>query len=460
MKLLALMLSLSFLVLIHEGGHFFFAKLFKTRVEKFYLFFNPWFSLIRAKKYEGKWHFSFFSTKSPEEYKKYPDNTEWGIGWLPFGGYCSIAGMIDENNTNGHNLSSTPQVWEYRSKKTWQRLLIISGGVLVNFIGALVIYSTIIFTWGTDILPLKNVPYGYDYNQTAQKYGLKNGDYILSIDGKDMYEMKDVVNELLLNNGTNIRVLRNNDTTTVHLPKNFAKEMIGAGEKQFAIPRMPFVIGDFTDNALAQQAGLKIGDSLVSINGQATSSFSEFVAKITRYSGTKIVVAYYRNSVLDSTTIVLGKEGKIGAYCKDYSSQMQTIHTSYSLFESIPKGIAYGWETLVSYVKQFKIVFSKEGASQIGGFGSIGSLFPNTWDWLLFWTMTAFLSIILAFMNILPIPALDGGHMMFTIWEMITGKKPSEKFLERAQMIGMALLFLLLIYANGNDLLRWLTGKL
>ncbi|MBO6118814.1 MAG: RIP metalloprotease RseP [Bacteroidales bacterium] len=459
MKLLALMLSLSFLVLIHEGGHFFFAKLFKTRVEKFYLFFNPWFSLLRAKKYEGKWHFSFFSSKSPEEFEKYPDNTEWGIGWLPFGGYCSIAGMIDENNTDGSKLAETVQPWEYRSKKAWQRLLIISGGVLVNFIGALVIYSAIMFHWGTDTLPLKNVPYGYDYNLTAQKYGFKNGDYVLSIGGKDMYEMKDVVNELLLNGATDVKVLRNNDTVTLKLSKNFAKEMVGAGEKQFAVPRFPFVIESFADNSLGEKAGLQKGDSLVAINGQQTSSFSEFKMKLARYVNAPVVVSFYRNNVLDSVRIQLGKDGLIGAAPKNFLSNVKYDHHSYGFFESIPKGVSYGVETLVSYVKQFKIVFTKEGASQLGGFGTIGSLFPEAWDWLRFWTMTAFLSIILAFMNILPIPALDGGHIVFTLWEMITGKKPSDKFLERAQTVGMILLFALLIYANGMDIVRWLGGK-
>ncbi len=460
MKLLALMLSLSFLVLIHEGGHFLFARLFKTRVNKFYLFFNPWFSLLRAKKYDGKWHFSFFSTKSPEEFAKHPDNTEWGIGWLPFGGFCEIAGMIDENNTDASKLSTEPQPWEYRTKKAWQRLLIISGGVLVNFIGALVIYSAIMFAWGTDELPLRNVPYGYDYNQTAQKYGFKNGDYILSIDGKHMNQMKDVVSDILLDGGKDVKVLRGSDTVEIKLPDSFAKEMVGAGEKQFAMARFPFVIGGFTDNAIGKKAGLMVGDSLVAVNSQQTSSFSEFASKISRYAGSKVTVAYYRNNKLDSLSMVLDKDGKIGAYCKDFTADIKTEHTSYGFLESIPKGISVGFSTLVSYVKQFKIVFSKEGASQLGGFGTIGSLFPSTWDWQIFWNMTAFLSIILAFMNILPIPALDGGHVLFTLWEMITGRKPSDKFLEKAQVIGMILLFALLIYANGNDLIRWISGKL
>lgn len=459
MKIIALLLSLSFLVIIHEFGHYCFARLFKTRVEKFYLFFNPYFSLLRAKRYNGKWHFSFFSKKSPEEFEQYPDNTEWGIGWLPFGGYCSIAGMIDENNTDSSKLSSEPQPWEYRSKKAWQRLFIVSGGVLVNFIAALVIYSLIMFHWGTDHLPIQNTPYGYDYNTTALKYGFKNGDKIISVDGKNAWEIKDAVNEILLNNGKKVVVQRQGKKETIILPEDFAKQMIGNGEKQFAIPRFPFVIGGFVEGSLAQKAGMQIGDSIVALNDKSTLSFSEFANMVARNAGNEVEVKFYRNQQLQSVKISLDNNGKIGAYQKDFSSDLKVVHKSYGFFESIPKGISQGIGTLVSYVKQFKLVFSKEGATQIGGFGAIGSLFPSQWNWHIFWNMTAFLSIILAFMNILPIPALDGGHMVFTLWEMITRKKPNEKFMERAQMVGMILLFALLIYANGNDLVRWLTGK-
>ncbi|MBQ9312440.1 MAG: RIP metalloprotease RseP [Bacteroidales bacterium] len=459
MKILALILSLSFLVFIHEFGHYCFARLFKTRVEKFYLFFNPWFSILRAKKYDGKWHLSFFSKESPKEFAEHPDNTEWGIGWLPFGGYCAISGMVDETHTS-ESMSAEPQSWEYRSKKAWQRLLIVLGGVLVNFIGALVIYSLIMFHWGTEALPIANVPNGYDYNPTALKYGLQNGDKILSVDGVEVYEMKDVVNAILLNGQQNLVVLRNGEKVSVKLPETFAKEMIGNGEKQFAVPRFPFVVGGFADGSLAKKAGMQEGDSIVALNGIPTLSFSEFASKINRFANHKVCVSYYRNSVLDSVTFTLNDKGVIGAYCKDFSDQIKTVHTDYGFFESIPKGINQGISTLVSYVKQFKYVFSKEGASQLGGFGAIGSLFPSSWDWHIFWNMTAFLSIILAFMNVLPIPALDGGHVMFTLWEMITGKKPGDKFMERAEMIGMLLLFALLIYANGNDLFRWLSGKL
>lgn len=459
MKILALILSLSFLVFIHELGHFLFARLFKTRVEQFYLFFNPYFSLIRAKRYNGKWHFSFFSRQAPEEFAEHPDKTEWGLGWLPFGGYCSIAGMIDESNTSADSLASEPQLWEYRSKKAWQRLLIVLGGVLMNFIGAIVIFAGILFTWGKETLPLQNVTQGYDYTEVALDCGFKNGDIITKIDGKEVYQLSEAVEQILLDNTKQVEVLRDGNATTIDLPKDFAQRMLAAEVKQFATPRFPFVIDNFVIGSVAEKAGMKVGDSITALNGVKTLAFSDFVKEIENKKGQKIDITYYRQGKENIATIQLGADGKIGAACKNPALIYKTEKTEYNIFESVPAGIVLGCETLVSYVKQFKLVFTKEGASQLGGFGAIGSMFPETWNWALFWNMTAFLSIILAFMNILPIPALDGGHVMFTLWEMITGKKPGDKFLARAQTIGMAILFALLIYANGNDLYRWISSK-
>ena len=459
MKILALILSLSFLVFIHELGHFLFARLFKTRVEQFYLFFNPYFSLIRAKRYNGKWHFSFFSRQAPEEFAEHPDKTEWGLGWLPFGGYCSIAGMIDESNTSADSLASEPQPWEYRSKKAWQRLLIVLGGVLMNFIGAIVIFAGILFTWGKETLPLQNVSQGYDYIEVALKNGFQNGDIITKVEGKEVHQLSDALEQILLDDTRQVSVLRNGVEETITLPQDFAKQLLASGAKQFATPRFPFVIDNFVIGSAAEKAGMKVGDSITALNGVKTASFSDFVKEIENKKGQKIDITYYRQGKENITTIQLGADGKIGAACKNPAMIYQTEKTEYNIFESIPAGIVLGCETLVSYVKQFKLVFTKEGASQLGGFGAIGSMFPETWNWALFWNMTAFLSIILAFMNILPIPALDGGHVMFTLWEMITGKKPGDKFMARAQTIGMAILFALLIYANGNDLYRWISSK-
>lgn len=459
MKFLALVLSLSLLVFIHELGHYLFARLFKTRVEQFYLFFNPGLSILRAKKCNGKWRFSWFSKKSPEEFAQYPDKTEWGIGWLPFGGYCSIAGMIDESNTSADSLSAKPQEWEYRSKKAWQRLLIVLGGVLMNFVGAIVIFSAMLFVWGKETLPIQNATLGYDYTEVALKNGFQNGDIVQSIDGKKVVNLSQVVEQVLLESPKDITVKRGDSLVTFSLPKDFAKQMLVANPKEFATVRVPFVIDNFAIGSVAQNAGMQIGDSIVALNGVVTPTFSDFVKEIADKKGKEITITYYRNNQKQDISFALGSDAKIGAMAKNPANIFKTEKIEYNLFESIPAGIQVGTETLVNYVKQFKLVFTKEGVSQLGGFGAIGSMFPAEWNWAIFWNMTAFLSIILAFMNILPIPALDGGHVMFTLWEMVTGKKPGDKFMERAQLIGMIILFGLLIFANGNDLYRWIISK-
>lgn len=460
MKILALIISLSFLVLIHEFGHYLFARLFKVRVDKFYIFFNPYFSIFKAKKVNGKWKFAFFSSKDPECYKEDETHTTWGIGWVPLGGYCAINGMIDENNRTADSLSKEIHPWEYRSKPAWQRLLIVSGGVLMNFVGALIIFSLMLFHWGEETLPIQNATMGYDYAQVVLDNGFKNGDKIIAVNAHPVKEMGDVVQQLLLDEANSCTVQRGDTLLKLDLPKNFTKQVIAAGEKQFAQPRVPFVISGFALGSKAQQSGMQEGDSITSINGIATPTFSDFVAQIAKFKSQKVTIGYYRHNKYLTSTFALDANGKIGAMAKTPYEVFKTKKIEYGFFESFPKGIAQGSQTLVNYVKQFKFVFSKEGASQLGGFGSIGSLFPSVWNWQVFWYMTAFLSIILAFMNILPIPALDGGYVVFTIWEMISGRKPGDKFLERAQWVGMILLLLLLVYANGNDLIRWISGKL
>ncbi len=460
MQVIALILSLSILIVIHEFGHYLFARLFKTRVEQFYLFFNPKFSILRAKKYDGKWHFSWFSKKAPEAFAQHPEKTEWGIGWLPFGGYCSIAGMIDESTTSADALPAEPQEWEYRSKKAWQRLLIVLGGVIMNFVGAIVIFSTILFVWGKEVLPMQNVTQGYNYTEVALKNGFQNGDIVKAIDGKPINDLKEVVEQVLLESPKTISVKRGDSIVNFTLPQDFAKQMLVANPKEFATPRFPFIIDNFAIGSLAQQAGLQIGDSITAINDVPTPTFFDFTQEIANKANQEITLTYYRNQQACQAKIKLGGDAKIGAVVKNPAAIYKTEKIDYNVFESIPAGIQVGTETLVNYVKQFKLVFTKEGASQIGGFGAIGSMFPETWNWAIFWNLTAFISIILAFMNILPIPALDGGHVMFTLWEIVTGKKPGDKFMERAQMIGMILLFALLIYANGNDLIKWISSKI
>lgn len=489
MKLLALLLSLSFLVITHEFGHYCFARLFKCRVRRFYMFFNWKFSILKAKRFDGKWHFLWFNATTPKEWEeKEPDNTLWGIGWIPLGGYCDIAGMIDETKS-AEDMESEPQPWEYRSKKAWQRLCIISGGVLVNFISALVIYAAVFAHWGQDELPMRNATLGYDYHQILIDEGFQNGDMIICIDNEefgDTAEIDMVINKLTLSNPKEVTVQRTlhladttfvtdsatgeptiasiaqRDTTMIVEIAMSGKllEKIGKENPKYLMQlRTPFIVKDFTAGSVAEKAGMLIGDSVVSINGEPTPSYTEISEALADNADKDITVGLYRNDTLMQLPLHLGSDGKLGVMLKSPLEIFEVKHIDYNVFQAIPAGIKYGCQTLVTYVSSLKILFTKGGASNLGGFGTIASVFPKEWDWYQFWTMTAFLAIILAFMNIIPIPGLDGGHIVFTLWEMITRRKPSEKFLERAQMVGMILLFALLIFANGNDLWRWLRGK-
>ncbi|HPL77006.1 MAG: RIP metalloprotease RseP [Paludibacteraceae bacterium] len=486
-RALQLILSLSILVVLHELGHFAFARLFKVRVEKFYIFFNPGFSLLRAKKINGKWQFKFFSKNVPsnerpkkdaegdivmgekgkpqtepiplselsdDDWRKYPESTEWGIGWLPLGGYCKISGMIDESMDTSQ-LKSDPQPWEYRSRPVWQRMPIITGGVLVNFILAMVIYSAILFTWGKEYLPLENAKYGLHFTSVFIEQGFKNGDKILSVDGKSCADLGEVIEKILIDNAKSVTVLRgDSQILTISLPPDFPQKVLASGESNLISYRFPFVVQDVSPESPAKQAKLQPGDSIVGINGKELTIFQDVVSVLTNYRDSLIQLAYYRNGQKEQVTIQLDQTGKLGVAVCPFTEFLETEHVKYGLLASIPAGISLGWETLTSYIKQFKLVFTKEGSKQLGGFGSIGKLFPQTWNWQIFWSMTALLSVILAFMNFLPIPALDGGYVLFLLYEIFTGKKPSDKFLEQAQTIGMLLLLALLIYANGNDIYK------
>ncbi len=450
---LGLILSLSILVFFHELGHFFFARLFKTRVEKFYLFFNPYFSIIRAKKINGKWNFSFLSKKSPEAWNEHPDKTEWGLGWLPLGGYCSIAGMIDETKS-ADNLASEPQPWEYRSKKTWQRFFIITGGVLVNFVMALLIYAMILFTWGEEYIPVKNAKNGFQFSETAIQNGFQNGDKILKIEGQAPETIGDINTKILIDNVKTVTVERKGQVQDIQIPADLGKKIIGSGDKMFCDILYPFVIQNTEKGSAAEKMGLQANDSLISVNGVLTPSVYDLQKQIQDHTNKQITLEYVRAGISYKIPIQVSENGRLGISAKPDYSFFDTKKIEYGFFESFPKGIAKGVKTLVMYVKQFKLVFTKAGASQVGGFGAIGGMFPKAWSWAHFWSNTALISIILAFMNILPIPALDGGHMLFILVEMVTGRKPSDKFLERAQMVGFFLLIGLLVYANGMDVMR------
>lgn len=485
-RALQLILSLSILVVLHEFGHFAFARLFKVRVEKFYMFFNPNFSLIRAKKINGKWDCKFFSKNIPAnerpkldsdgdamhdskgkpimeqipeselsegDWRKYPDNTEWGIGWIPLGGYCKISGMVDET-TDVNQLNTEAQPWEYRSRSVWQRLPIIIGGVLVNFLLAMVIYSAVFYTWGQEYLPLKNAKYGLSFSQTMLDNGFKNGDNIVKIDGQPVERRADVVEKILIDGKQSIQVSRDGKLVDLQLPLDFSQKVLAAQEVEFVSIRFPFVIDAVSDGSTFAKGKMQAGDSIVGINGKQLYIFQDVVAELQASRNTTVKIDFVRKGQLMTTEVQLDDLGKLGVVPCLYSRFMQTTQIHYGIFESVPAGIKLGWETLTSYVKQFKLVFTKEGSKNLGGFGAIGKMFPKTWDWQIFWSMTAFLSVILAFMNFLPIPALDGGYVLFLLYEMLTGKKPSDKFLEYAQTLGMLLLLALLLYANGNDIFK------
>ena len=466
MKWLALILSLSLLVMTHELGHLGFAKLFRTRVRRYYIFFNWKFSILKAKKFGGKWHFLFFNSQTPDSWDEKnlapedQNNTLWGLGWIPLGGYCDIAGMIDETK-DAKDLESEPQPWEYRTKPAWQRLCIISGGVLVNFISALLIFTGVFAHWGKDELPLRNATLGYDYHEVMLDEGFQNGDILYAIDGQEMYDFSDASMALLLNNPKQVTVMRGDSLIDLTLSGTLLEKVNNGHVKHLMEPRRPFVIKDFIAGSTAQRAGMMAGDSVVSINGEAMASFSEISPALTAHAGDSITVGFYRAGQLDSVRMLLGSDGKMGVQLvSDIAELFVVNHIDYTFWEAIPAGISHGWTTLVEYVTSLKVLFTPGGMQNLGGFGTMSSIFPDHWDWHAFWTITALLALILAFMNIIPIPGLDGGHIMFTLWEIITGRKPSDKFLTVAQNVGMILLLALMVLANGNDLWRWLSSKL
>ena len=438
-RALQLVLSLSLLVIIHEGGHFFFARLFKIRVEKFYIFFDPWFSLFK------------FKPKNSE--------TEYGIGWLPLGGYCKISGMIDES-MDTEQMKQPPQPWEFRSKPAWQRLLVMIGGVLMNFLLALFIYSMILFTWGDQYIALKDMSYGMKFNETAREIGFRDGDILVSADGKELTRYN-VDMRRSLAEAREVVVLRDGKEEQILMPEISLLE-IAKEDPPFVDMLIPNVVDSVLADGGFAKAGLQKGDSLIAFNGTPLHSWNEFTeqlselrlrSEVEQKSSASFSLVYSRAGVCDTVNVTTDDQFKVLAY--SMNPGYQPTRLTYGFFESFPAGVALGINTLKGYVNDMKYVFTKEGAKSVGGFGTIGSIFPKVWDWQRFWSMTAFLSIILAFMNILPIPALDGGHVLFLLYELVARRKPSDKFLEYAQMVGMFLLFGLLIWANFNDILRF-----
>ena len=440
-RALQLMMSLSLLVIIHEGGHFFFAKLFKVRVTKFYLFFDPWFSLFK------------FKPKNSE--------TEYGMGWLPLGGYVQIAGMVDETQ-NSEDLNHPVEDWEFRAKPAWQRLLIMVGGVMMNFLLALFIYSMILFKWGDQYVSLQDMTYGMEFNERAEEIGFCDGDILLSADDQPL-ERFDVDMLRAITEARVVKVNRQGQEVEVFLPEISLLD-IAKDSPAFVEPLLPNVVDSVMPGRPFAEVGIRQGDKLLAINGESLSSYNAFVNKLAELrseaeaNGKKtadFTLIYSRSGVNDTIAVQTDTLFMVGASSQALADYKVT-KLEYGFFDSFPAGIALGVNTLKGYVNDMKYVFTKEGAKSVGGFGTIGSIFPSVWDWHRFWEMTAFLSIILAFMNILPIPALDGGHVLFLLYEIIARRKPSDKFMERAQMVGMILLFGLLIWANFNDVVRFL----
>ena len=436
-RILQLIMSFSILVIVHEGGHFFFAKLFKTRVEKFCLFFDPWFTLFK------------FRPKNSE--------TEYGIGWLPLGGYVKIAGMIDES-MDREQMKLPPKPWEFRSKSAPQRLLIMVGGVLFNLLLACFIYSMILFAWGDQYVDVRRVPLGMEFNATAHAAGFQDGDVLLSADGKPFERLNtDLLTSVV--DARQVTVLRQGEEASVYIPEGMMDRLL-ADSVAFATFRFPFVVDSLMAGSPAAVAGLQPGDSITQLDGVniAFSDFDRRKAELRANGGSHdLLLTYVRAGQTDTLTVQSDSLYNIGVYaCVETARLLPVIDRRYSFLASFPAGIKLGIKTLAGYVNQMKYLFSKEGAKQVGGFATIASIFPSTWDWHRFWYMTAFLSVILAFMNILPIPALDGGHVLFLIYEIVARRKPSDKFLERAQVVGMFLLLALLIWANFNDVVRFL----
>jgi regulator of sigma E protease len=432
-RILQFVLSLSILVIIHEFGHFLLAKLFKTRVEKFYLFFDPWFSLFKIKRGE----------------------TEYGVGWLPLGGYVKISGMIDES-MDKEQMKLPPQPWEFRSKPSWQRLMIMTGGVIFNFILAILIYVSVLYIWGETYLPTSNVKYGIVTDSVGLSIGLRNGDKILSVDNQHIENFYQITSDILLNKRKSVQVERDGQVVNIELPADYVRKALkGKGHIEARSPFSPFIVKSFSKGSPSKAAGLMAEDVLAGIDSLKFTYYDEFQNYLSENREKVLILHIIRKGEPVDISVKPTEAGQIGVYRNaENIFELKTIR--YGFFESFPAGIRKGLNTVGDYLKQFRLLFSKgnKAYESLGGFITIGSIFPSVWDWQAFWNLTAFLSIILAVMNILPIPALDGGHVMFLLYEVVTGRKPSDKFLEYAQIVGMVILFSLLIFANGNDILK------
>ena len=433
-----LLLSLSILVVLHELGHFIPAKIFKTRVEKFYLFFDVKFSL----------------------FKKKIGETVYGIGWLPLGGYVKISGMIDES-MDTEQMAQEPQPWEFRSKPAWQRLIIMLGGVTVNFLLAFFLFIMMLFVWGTKYSTKDDIKYGYSVAKTLENYGFQQGDRVISINGEPFEDLTIDINKyIMFRDVNNIKVEHSDGSVEdIKIPEDIGTQLFEAGDLPALTPRYPFELDSITPDSPAEIAGLQPTDKIVAINGNPVEYYADLTYQIKNSDSDELLVKIERNNQLEELRIKPNEDKIIGIYARPSDLEFIKFNQKdYGFAESVSAGISNGYWEVKDYLAQFKYIFTKKGATQIGGFAAIGNMFPPVWNWQAFWYLTAFLSIMLGVLNLLPIPALDGGHVMFLLYEMVSGRKPGDKFMEYAQMVGFFILIALVLFANGNDIYKAIFG--
>lgn len=465
-KALQLIVALIILVTIHEFGHYIFARMFGIKVNRFYLFFNPGFSLLKYNPMKGTLQIfsrsddhAWKTVRVGREHQPRPDgkptwrDTVYGLGWLPLGGYCDIAGMVDETKSS-KDLAAEPQPWEFRTKAAWKRLLVMVAGVLFNFLLAIVIYIGIAAHWGERVIPYEAVTEGMDFSEPMHRAGFADGDILLTLNGNTIDPLETSDNWGLIQPGSKIAVLRNHrDTVVITAGDRLIKDLVEANERYMAM-RVPVMVDDVVGGEGAVKAGLRSDDRILKVASDTTPSLSEFFPALKKQASKTVPMVILRDGKEFTVPVEVNSDGKIGIQLRPGQKIYDVVEVQYNIFSAIPRGWHNGVDRLSTYVSSLGMIFTKEGAKSVGGFGALGSMFPTTWNWLSFWEITAFLSVILAFMNIIPIPALDGGYTLFLIVEMITRRKPSERFLEIANMIGMGFLLLLLVYANLNDIYR------
>ena len=483
-KVLQFILALSILIFVHELGHFLAAKLFKVRVDKFYLFFDWGFCLMKVKRVNGKLRWRFFTKPTPEKYNtiekrdekgkkvveyepidlntldkddwRRSDSTEYGIGWFPLGGYNKIAGMIDES-MDKEQMKQPPKEWEFRSKPAWQRFIIMVAGVFMNVVLAIAIYIGLLSNYGEQYLPTSEVnKYGIVADSLAYEFGFRDGDKIISINGKEVNNFYRIPTEMILENAKTVEVERDGRVVVIDLPDDATTRLLNTQDVNFISYRMPFVVYDFSAGSVAKAAGMEVGDVIIGINDYSTPYYQDFIKNIKRFKNQDIDIKVVRDFDTLALSMHLPEEGVIGVYLAPMSDYFNLETQNYTFWQAVPKGFSKTFSEISDYWKQLKLIFnpSTKAYESVGGFISIGKIFPDTWQWDMFWRLTAFLSIALAVMNILPIPALDGGHILFLLYEIITRRKPSDKFMEIAEYIGLFLVLALVIFANGNDIIK------